>query len=59
MARAGLWSRKAADRNVAPRPLYPSEFGGPSSDRVVEVIDQLKPYVQQVIAASNLAPFGL
>jgi hypothetical protein len=59
MARAGLWSRKAAHRNVAPRPLYPSEFGGPPSDWVVEVTDQLKPYLQQVIAASHLAPFHL
>jgi hypothetical protein len=58
MARAGLCSRKAADRNVPPRPLYPSEFGGPPTDGVVEVADQLKPDVQQVIAAPKLAPFG-
>ncbi|MGH6716256.1 MAG: hypothetical protein ACREDC_08735 [Bradyrhizobium sp.] len=59
MIRAGLRSRKAADRDISPRPLYPSDLGGPPSDRVIEVADQLKPYVQQVVAASNLAPFRL
>lgn len=55
-SRPGLWSGKAADRNVTPWPLDPSEFGRAPPERVVEVTDQLKPYAQQVIAASNLAP---